>query len=126
MTLEEFFKDSRTLYIHCPKKLQAVVLCKKFHKLGKTWKDGSIYLDNYNYELFKNNTCYTNQGTYYSVENLSELDTVINFNNLKFEEFNKKHMKEFIKLIELDNAGILDEYVENKDNILLYLEEVSQ
>ena len=47
-------------------------------------------------------------------------------NLINSKSINKNHMKEYILLIQLEQSGILEEYLKNKDKILLYLEEVSQ
>lgn len=41
------------------------------------------------------------------------------------KEWQKKNIKQFIQLIKLREQGILDEFLDNEDTIIIYLESVS-
>lgn len=64
ITLKEFFESDETLAIHCNTEERANVLLKYFDKMDKKWSGGDSYLENNNWEICKEETCYENDGTY--------------------------------------------------------------
>lgn len=56
--------------------------------------------------------------------NLKEL--VDKTTNNKKIDWNKKHLKDYIKLFKLQDSGILQEFLDNQDTIRIYLESVSE
>ena len=58
----------------------------------------------------------------------------VRYNNLKElvdranrpkKEWNKDHLKDYIKLFKLKDSGVLDEFLDNEETIRIYLESVS-
>ena len=64
ITLTEFWNSKDTLVIHCDTEEKANELLKAFDKLGKTWCDNTSYLSSNEYYFYKDETCYSNQGSY--------------------------------------------------------------
>lgn len=68
ITLQGFFAMNKAC-IHVKNENQAVKLCEAFDKMGKKWCNGEeSYLLTTNYGNHKNETCYTNRGTYANKE----------------------------------------------------------
>ena len=68
VTLKEFFAMNKAC-IHVNNEKQAVKLCEAFDNMGKKWRNGEeSYLLTTNYGNHKNETCYTNRGTYANKE----------------------------------------------------------
>lgn len=64
ITLKEFFNSDRSLAIHCDTEEKANILLKAFDKMGKKWNSSTLYTKESNYEWYKEETCYYNDGTY--------------------------------------------------------------
>lgn len=64
MTIKEFFENENKLAIHCDTKEKSENLCKRFAKAGYKWRDGVSY-DYANYfEVYDNETAYSNSRGY--------------------------------------------------------------
>jgi len=69
ITLKEFWHSEKTLGIHCNTEEEAITLLKAFDRLGKRWTIlGDYYSNETNYETYKQNTVYSNNHRYGSVE----------------------------------------------------------
>lgn len=64
MTLEEFFNSKEELAIHCDTEEKANRLLSAFDKMGKKWADGDSYLEMNCWNMYEENTCYSNYNTY--------------------------------------------------------------
>lgn len=67
ITLEEFWNSKEKLVIHCNTKEKANKLLKAFDKMGKTWENGSSYLEMNSWFDCKEDTCYSNDNLYASI-----------------------------------------------------------
>jgi hypothetical protein len=68
ITVDFFWDPVISKSIHCDEEWKANYLTQVFDRMGKTWCDGSSYLDNpsiYNHN--GSTTCYTNKGTFESI-----------------------------------------------------------
>ena len=64
MTLNDFWKSKKQLAINCKTEEQAKIFCMVSHTLDETWCDGTYYLDKDYWKVYKEKTCYYNDGTY--------------------------------------------------------------
>lgn len=65
ITLKEFWESKEELAILCDTEEKANMLLDVFHKIGKKWWTGRNYIDTNNcFDKYKENTGYTNRGTY--------------------------------------------------------------
>lgn len=65
MTFEQFWNNTEKLAIHCQTQEEADKFSLRSNNLGKTWcDDNESYLKNNRWDVYKENTCYTNRGTF--------------------------------------------------------------
>ena len=79
--LEEFWKSTEHLAIHCDTEEKAKQLLEAFDRLGKEWSNGESYLEVTNWSMTEKETCYDNKGLYSSYKIYKEND----FNIYEFE-----------------------------------------
>lgn len=80
--LSEFFDSDKLQVIHCNTRMEANELLKAFSNIGKNWASGRSYLEEDKWEIYGNNTCYSNKGRYSEIEYYREMGTTI----YEFEE----------------------------------------
>lgn len=102
ITLEKFFDSKEKLAIHCDNLSYANILLKYFNKLGKKWNDGKSYLEDNQWDKYKSDTCYSNDGTYtskdsyeYKVYGFEEVILEENNINTIFKMLNVEPNKKF-------------------------------
>lgn len=67
--IEEYTNLEDRVCMHCKTEEEANIFLGFLHSLGKTWCDGTSYLDRNNFDDYRRNTCYYfNDGTYCSTE----------------------------------------------------------
>lgn len=94
MTLREFLKSRERLAIQCATELQAEALCEKFDKKNLRWAANTSYLDKTYWSEHKENTVYTNNRHFSSVECAEQAGyKIIKFANL-YDKFVDKIIKE--------------------------------
>lgn len=101
MTIKEFFESKDKLAIHCATKEKATKLLKVFLKAGRRWASGEPYIDTA-WEIYKDATCYTNDGCYGDIEYFREDEpsrTIIEFDEIEFEDSSLKSCIEKIQSI---------------------------
>lgn len=64
ITLKEFFASKEKLAIHCNTEEKANALLKAFDKIGERWITGNTYTEFNMWKINKEDTCYTNNGTF--------------------------------------------------------------
>lgn len=102
ITLKEFFESDETLVIHCDTEENANTLLKAFDKLGKKWSSVKSYLENNYWRYYKEETCYTNEGTYNDKEwCLDNNYKIYEFDDVIFEEEENKMNDKVNKVFEL-------------------------
>lgn len=89
MTLNEFLNDKDDLCINCRTYDEALALCMAFQNRGLRWRSSSSYVEYPSFRWYKENTVYSNKGSYadtsfahshgYVIYNLNEI------NEYKFE-----------------------------------------
>lgn len=87
MTFKEFWKSKENLVIHCKTEEQAEIFCEESYKLGKKWSTGDSYLGQTNWgDWYKEDTCYTNKGTYAFKSWYQENDyKILNFEDIEWK-----------------------------------------
>lgn len=77
ITLKEFWDNKIPKVIHCNTEEKAIKLLKVFDKMGMHWKNDGYYLDVGNrWGKYEENTCYSNYGTYGSVQDIKNYPKV--------------------------------------------------
>lgn len=102
MTIKEFFKIKSTLAIHCDTEEKAMKLLKVFDKLGYRWASGESYIEDTNWEIYEDKTCYTNDGCYGDIEFFREeynTNTILEFDEIEFEDASFKSCVEKIQSV---------------------------
>lgn len=64
ITIEEFFASKDKLSIHCETEEEANTLLTVFRRMYKTWSSGDAYVGDNKWGIYKEATCYSNQGTF--------------------------------------------------------------
>ena len=82
MTVKEFFESKEKLAIHCDNEEKAKKLLKAFNKAGYRWYDECRYTDKDEWDYYKEETCYSNKGTFGDREHFEKYGVKI----LEFEE----------------------------------------
>lgn len=91
MTIKEFFESKDTLAIHCDTEEKAKKLLKAFDKLGHRWSTGVRYTTFTSWEIYKEETCYTNDGCYGRVGYYKEnYTTILEFDEIELENSSPK------------------------------------
>lgn len=101
MTIKEFFESKSALAIHCNTEEKAKKLVKAFNKAGRRWASGEPYI-NTAWEIYKDETCYTNDGCYGDAEYFREDEpsrTILEFDEIEFEDASLKSCVEKIQSI---------------------------
>ena len=89
ITIDEFFAVDKELAIATPTFKQAKALCKVFDKMGKKWSNGESYLWVINWNANREETAYSNRGTYGSSGSYSAMKRtpVYNFDEVDMEKY---------------------------------------
>lgn len=82
ITLKEFWKSKEDLAIHCDTEEKANKLLRAFNKIGKKWCDEDSYIGNNYWYDKKENTCYSNNNGYCSIDWCKE----VNYKVYEFED----------------------------------------
>lgn len=64
ITLKEFWNSEYKIVIHCKTEEKASELLKAFDKMGKSWGDGTSYLETNFWNTYRENTCYDNMNKF--------------------------------------------------------------
>ena len=64
ITLKQFFESDDRLGIHCKTEEQAKELLDAFNKMNKTWHSGDSYIEDNNWEIYRENTSSFHDGTF--------------------------------------------------------------
>ena len=64
ITLSEFWNSKYAMAIHCNTEEKARKLLNVFDKMGKKWRGGYSYLDEFYYDIYHQYTCFSNNGEY--------------------------------------------------------------
>ena len=100
MTIKEFFESKDTLAIHCDTEEKAKKLLKVFDNLGHRWTTGVRYTMFTSWEIYKEETCYTNDGCYGRIEYYRENNTtILEFDEIEFEDASFKSCVEKIQSV---------------------------
>lgn len=90
ITLPEFWKSKEKLAIHCDTEEKANKLLKAFDKLGKKWCDEDSYIGNNYWYDKRENTCYSNDNGYTSINWYKENDyKIYEFEDVDFGKLEK-------------------------------------
>ncbi len=74
ITLKEFWNSKEKLAIHCDTEEKANKLLRAFNKIGKKWCDDDSYIGNNYWYDKRENTCYSNDNGYTSINWYKEND----------------------------------------------------
>lgn len=85
MTLDEFFDYKGKIVIHCPTFQQALELLSKFDTMGKLWRGRTRYIEDNNWGMYREKTCYTNDGGFSPIDFFEcEGYTILSYNDIEF------------------------------------------
>ncbi len=96
ITLKKFWKSKEKLAIHCDTEEKANKLLRAFNKIGKKWCDDDSYIGNNYWYDKRENTCYSNDNGYTSINWYKENDyKIYEFEDVDFGKLEKwlKKMK---------------------------------
>lgn len=121
MTLKQFYKSNKTIFIHFSAEKQLQKFFQESDRLGKTWKSGDKFVNN-KYDdalcktLFEYNMCISNKGTFDYLDIIKCLGPVLGYCILEFDEIDfENEAKGENKQINQEN----DIFVELKDTITM-------
>lgn len=110
MTLKEFFESKEKLVIHLPTKEMANKFCERANELGYTWSDKTSYTKYSNYNIYKEETCYSNAYSYSEIDFYKKHDyTILNFNDI--EDFKENDDMENYIVINGKKAELTEEQI---------------
>jgi len=89
---EEFKDKSNKIAVHCKTIEEAKDFCKQMHEHGMKWCTGTDYLCTNNWNMYKQETCYSNDGCYCDYGYFIECNFEYGFNYtiLEWSDFMKK------------------------------------
>ncbi len=88
ISIRDFFAAKAHYAIHCDSLEKARTLLNKFNEMGYAWADGDPYSRHSNFNIFKSNTCYTNDGMYGTITALKGYEV------FEFEQVEELMVKE--------------------------------
>jgi hypothetical protein len=122
ITLKEFFESKQELAIHCDTEEKAKKLLSAFDKMGRKWRSGESYAEITNWEDYKEETLYYNDGCYADLDYGTEHNhDVYEFENVdltlpkeyQFSEDEKtilRNLEKKWKWLARDKDGLLSVY----------------
>lgn len=91
---DRFKNESNSVVVHCKTIEEAVDFCKQLDKRGFKWSTGERYAISNCYFKYKNETCYTNHGTYGNLEFYTTNNYIIlEWSDYMVKEFTKADLK---------------------------------
>lgn len=120
----EFLNEDKCVAVHCATKAEAKDFCQQMHKHGLRWKDGSQYIDDDNWELFKQYMCYDNHGTCFascwSNSKMLEQFTFYDWSDFyRPEEFTMDSLKTGM-IVKLRHGGLYTVFKNTVDYVAYY------
>lgn len=125
ITLKEFWESEEELAIHCDTEEKAIKLCKKFNEMGKIWTSGRTYNERINYENYKEDTAYSNDGGYcsigwfkeknYKIYEFEQVADFIEAPKTEKQEINYEHLKKEIAkaIVKVAKDGMKENSLKN-------------
>lgn len=104
ITLKEFFDSRQLLLIHVRNEEEMRTLLNAFDAMGKKWNVGASYLTTTRYEHYKEQTVYSNNGLFGSVDGAGGLGKVFEFDEVvlpsnKLDEYIKENQLEWVNAL---------------------------
>ena len=92
------FKGIRNkIAIHCRTEEEAKNFCRMMHEHGMKWCNGTSYLKNNEFKIYKTRTCYSNRGAYSPYEYYQRNGYIIREYSDFFETDYIESVEEFIE-----------------------------
>lgn len=116
---EEFKDKDNNIAVHCKTREEAEDFCKKMHEHGMKWISGRTYIQSMtHYNVYKEKTCYANDGMYSSYDFFKEEKyQILEWSNYMKKEFTKSDLKNGM-VIEYANGKrrlVLNDFLTGKD-----------
>lgn len=101
------FLSNENIVVHCSTEEQAIDFCKQMHEHGLKWNVWISYLEDTNWEQYKEKTCYTSYGTYSGMDFCKAHNYIVlewsdyekgNNMNLKLTNLTEEQKKQIIEL----------------------------
>ncbi len=102
---EKFMNTSNKLAVHCKTEEEAIDFCKQMDEHGLKWRDGDNYLEINHWGRYKEETCYSNNGTYADLEFYKKE----NYTILEWSNYMKKGPIDYLEygyVVELENGNL--------------------
>lgn len=102
---EEFMDKNNKIVVHCKTEEEAIDFCSQMNTHGMKWYNGDSYLKKNNWDKYKEETCYKNNGCFASFLFYKE-----NYKEMKFIEWSdymKKDPIDYLKygyVVEFENG----------------------
>ena len=108
---EEFKNNRNYIVVHCKTEEDANDFCKQMHEHQMKWCSGKSYLNYTNWKVYKQETCYSNHGTYGTVDCYE----TNHFNNYIILEYSDYFETDWVETIEefILRTGRKVEYMED-------------
>lgn len=100
MTIKEFFESEDKLAIHCDTEEKAKKLLEAFDKASHRWVNEDRYIEDICWEIYEEETCYSNERGFGSIVVFRECDyTILEFDEIEIEDISFKSCVEKIQSI---------------------------
>lgn len=91
---DEFKNTGNKIAVHCKTDEEAKDFCKQMHEKGMKWCTGDSYLENTNYNVHNEGTCYYGIGEYSSRDFAEKYNyKILEWSDYMQKEFTKKYLK---------------------------------
>lgn len=91
---DEFKNTGNKIAVHCKTDEEAKDFCKQMHGQGMKWCTGDSYLENTNYNVHNEGTCYYGIGEYSSRDFAEKYNyKILEWSDYMQKEFTKKYLK---------------------------------
>lgn len=102
---DEFKNKDNKIAVHCKTKEEAKDFCKRMHEHGMKWCTGDSYLENTNYNVHNEGTCYYGIGEYSSRVYAEKYNyKILEWSDYMQEEFTKADLKDGMVVEYNDNS----------------------
>lgn len=83
---------SNKIVVHCKTEEEAIDFCKQMDEHGLKWRNRDSYLEENNWNIYKEKTCYDSDGSF-GTKNIS----YINYTILEWSDYIKKYPIDYLK-----------------------------
>lgn len=119
---KEFMDKNNKIAVHCKTEEEAIDFCRQMDTNGMKWNSNRSYIDINYYNIYKEKTCYSNQGEYGKIDGIYKEE---NYKILEWSNYMIKDPIDYLKygyVVEFEN-GEFGIYVLHKNRSVFIIGE---